>query len=118
MFKISTRSYMVWCLRGAIFRKPKVILPKVCVCYVVCAEYVTVGSGYRLVLSVEASVKVVSGYRLVLSVEGSVKVGSGYQLVLSVEGSVKVGSEYRLVLSVEASVKVVNTVWCFQSKLL
>jgi hypothetical protein len=39
-------------LKGAIFREPKVILPKLCVCYVVSAEYVKVGSGYRLVLSV------------------------------------------------------------------
>jgi hypothetical protein len=35
IFKISTRSYMFQCLRCAIFREPKVILPKLCVCYVI-----------------------------------------------------------------------------------
>jgi hypothetical protein len=51
-FKISTRSYMFRRLRSAIFKEPKVILPKLCVCNVISAEYVKVGSGYRLVLSV------------------------------------------------------------------
>jgi hypothetical protein len=32
-----------------------VILPKLCVCYVISAEYMKVGSGYCLVLSVESS---------------------------------------------------------------
>jgi hypothetical protein len=40
-------------LRSTILREPKVILPKLFVCYVISAEYVKVGSGYRLVLSVE-----------------------------------------------------------------
>jgi hypothetical protein len=48
IFKISTRSYMFRRLRSAIFREPKIILPKLCVCYVISAEYVKVGSGYRL----------------------------------------------------------------------
>jgi hypothetical protein len=43
-FKISTRSYMFRRLRSAIFRKPKVILPKFCVCYVISAVNVKVGT--------------------------------------------------------------------------
>jgi hypothetical protein len=35
IFKISTRSYMFRRLRCDIFREPKVILPKLCVCYVI-----------------------------------------------------------------------------------
>jgi hypothetical protein len=53
IFKISTRSYMFRHLRCAIFRKPKVILPKLCVCYVLSTEYVKVVSGYHQALSVE-----------------------------------------------------------------
>jgi hypothetical protein len=52
MFKIAARSYMFQRLRSAIFREPKVILPKLYVCYVISAKYVRVGSGYRLVLAV------------------------------------------------------------------
>jgi hypothetical protein len=51
-FKIPTCSYVFRRFRSAIFREPKVILPKLCVCYVISAEYVKVGSRYRLVLSV------------------------------------------------------------------
>jgi hypothetical protein len=43
---------MFWRLRSSIFREPKVILPKLCVCYIISAEYAKVGSGYRLMLSV------------------------------------------------------------------
>jgi hypothetical protein len=39
-------------LRSAIFREFKVILPKLCVRYVISTEYVKVGSGYRPALSV------------------------------------------------------------------
>jgi hypothetical protein len=94
IFKISTRSYMFRRLRSAIFREPKVILPKLCVCYVVSAEYVKGGSGYRLVWCCQS---VGSGYRLVLSV-GREWIPSG--LVLS-DGREWIPSG--LVLSVEES---------------
>jgi hypothetical protein len=51
IFKISTRLYKFWRFRSAIFREPKVILPKMCVCYVISVEYMKLGSGYRLVLT-------------------------------------------------------------------
>jgi hypothetical protein len=38
-------------LKSVICMEPKMILPKLCVCYVISAEYVKVESGYRLVLS-------------------------------------------------------------------
>jgi hypothetical protein len=41
ILKISTRSYMFRRLRRAIFREPKVILPKLCVCYVISAKIKT-----------------------------------------------------------------------------
>jgi hypothetical protein len=37
VFKILTRSYMFRRLRISVFRVPKVILPKLCVCYIITA---------------------------------------------------------------------------------
>jgi hypothetical protein len=97
-------------LRSAIFREPKVILPKLCVCYVISAEYLKVGSGYRLVMSV---------VREWITVWCCQSVGSGYRLVMSVGREwitvwccQSVGSGYRLVLLVG---RAWITVWCCQS---
>jgi hypothetical protein len=74
-----------------------VILSKLCVCYVISAECVKVGGGYRLVLSVEGSGEWIPSGAVSRRFRGVDTVwrcqykvpGSGYRLVLSVQGSGK-----------------------------